>query len=109
MNRHGMAIIVFGLVICVCSVLGGLAQEKQTTENPQTLPRSTNPANRVIYPAEGQSTDQQMKDQLECYTGPRSRRGGIPLRRTTNFRVDPDKKKRTCGCLPESKKDAPGA
>ena len=80
MNRYRMSIIVIGLVICVCSVLGGLAQEKQTTENPQTLPPSTNPANRAIYPAEGQSTDQQMRDQLECYNWATQQTGWDPYK-----------------------------
>jgi len=33
----------------------------------QTLPPSTNPTNRVIYPSEGQDEQQQMSDQLDCY------------------------------------------
>ena len=33
----------------------------------ETLPPSTNPTNRVIYPSEGQDTAQQQADQLECY------------------------------------------
>ena len=33
----------------------------------QTIPPSTNPTNRVIYPAEGQDEQQQLGDQLECY------------------------------------------
>jgi hypothetical protein len=39
----------------------------QEGQQPQTLPPSTNPTNRVIYPAEGQDEQQQMSDQLECY------------------------------------------
>jgi len=32
-----------------------------------TVPPSTNPSNRVIYPSEGQDEQQQMTDQLACY------------------------------------------
>lgn len=32
-----------------------------------TLPPGTNPTNRVIYPSEGQTEQQQMEDQLACY------------------------------------------
>lgn len=44
------------------------AQQPQAADaSAQGLPPSTNPAQRVIYPGEGQSQEQQMKDQLECY------------------------------------------
>ena len=33
----------------------------------QTVPPSTNPTDRVIYPSEGQTQEQQMSDQLACY------------------------------------------
>jgi hypothetical protein len=33
----------------------------------QNVPPSTNPAQRVVYASEGQTTEQQMADQLECY------------------------------------------
>jgi len=33
----------------------------------ETVPPSTNPGGRVVYPAKGQDSDQQMKDQLESY------------------------------------------
>ncbi len=33
----------------------------------QTVPGNTNPAQRVVYPSEGQSAEQQMSDQLACY------------------------------------------
>ncbi len=33
----------------------------------QTIPPSTNPTKRVIYPEEGQTGEQQLSDQLECY------------------------------------------
>lgn len=31
------------------------------------LPPGTNPAQRMVYPAEGQDVDTQQRDQLECY------------------------------------------
>jgi len=34
----------------------------------QTVPGNTNPAARVVYPSEGQLAEQQMSDQLACYT-----------------------------------------
>ncbi len=43
------------------------ARQEQQQQEPQTLPPSTNPTNRVIYPSEGQDEQQQMTDQLECY------------------------------------------
>ncbi len=33
----------------------------------QTAPPNTNPTDRVIYPSEGQTQEQQMSDQLACY------------------------------------------
>jgi hypothetical protein len=39
----------------------------QTPPDSQPLPPGTNPAEHAIFPADGQSTDQQMKDQLEAY------------------------------------------
>jgi hypothetical protein len=41
------------------------AQQPPPTE--QTIPPSTNPTERVIYPEEGQDGVQQLSDQLECY------------------------------------------
>jgi hypothetical protein len=47
----------------------GLAQTTGTTGSTEAekVPPSTNPANRVIYPAQGQDANQQMQDQLESY------------------------------------------
>jgi len=45
----------------------GYLADAQEAQQPQTLPPSTNPTNRVIYPAEGQDEQQQLSDQLECY------------------------------------------
>ena len=50
--------------ILVLAFVGAAAAQEQQA---QTLPPSTNPTNRVIYPSEGQDEQQQMTDQLECY------------------------------------------
>jgi hypothetical protein len=54
-----------GAVLLVALVAAAAAQQGQ--QQAQTLPPSTNPTNRVIYPAEGQDEQQQLTDQLECY------------------------------------------
>lgn len=54
-----------GLSALLAVALAGAAAAQQ--EQQQTLPASTNPMNRVIYPSEGQDEQQQMTDQLECY------------------------------------------
>jgi outer membrane lipoprotein SlyB len=53
--------------VLLLSVSSGAVAQEQQTEQPQTLPPSTNPTNRVIYPSEGQDEQQQMSDQLDCY------------------------------------------
>lgn len=50
-----------GLSALLALALAGAAAAQQT------IPASTNPMNRVIYPSEGQDEQQQMTDQLECY------------------------------------------
>ncbi len=49
-------------IMLVALVFAATAQGQQ-----QTLPPNTNPAQRVIYPSEGQDEQTQMNDQLECY------------------------------------------
>jgi hypothetical protein len=61
-HRVGAAALAAILVLSVAQ--WAAAQEEQ---QPQTLPPSTNPTNRVIYPSEGQDEQQQMSDQLDCY------------------------------------------
>jgi hypothetical protein len=84
----GRAIVVsclFGL-LCLLLPAGSLwlrvtaeAQEAASkTEDAATLPPSTNPTQRVIYPGEGQTEDQQMKDQLECYRWATAQSGWDP-------------------------------
>ncbi len=41
--------------------------EASAQQPQQTVPPSTNPSDRVIYPSEGQTQEQQMSDQLACY------------------------------------------
>lgn len=60
-NAVGVCAAIFGLTLGV--VLPASAQEA----TPQSVPSNTNPAKRVVYPAEGQSVEQQMSDQLACY------------------------------------------
>jgi hypothetical protein len=40
------------------------------------LPPGTNPAQRMVYPAEGQDVDTQQRDQLECYWWANDQTGG---------------------------------
>jgi hypothetical protein len=56
-----------GLSAIVLLTFVGAAAAQQEQQQAQTLPPSTNPTQRVIYPAEGQDEQQQMTDQLECY------------------------------------------
>jgi hypothetical protein len=58
--RLGAAAGLGALLVTLVSLGALLAQQ-------QTLPSSTNPTQRVIYPSEGQDEQQQMTDQLECY------------------------------------------
>lgn len=50
---------IVGLLVMAATAAGAADSEK--------VPPSTNPANRVVYPANGQDAEQQMKDQLESY------------------------------------------
>ena len=59
--RLPAAVLVFGAAITS-------AQEAPApAAQPQTVPPSTNPAQRVVYASEGQTAEQQMSDQLACY------------------------------------------
>lgn len=59
----GVCFVFLGLTLGVTEP--GSAQDEAAA--PQTPPPSTNPADRVVYPSEGQSVEQQMSDQLTCY------------------------------------------
>jgi len=45
----------------------GLVWPAAAMAQQQSLPPSTNPTQRVLYPSDGQDEQQQMADQLECY------------------------------------------
>ena len=64
-SRAAGAATIAGVLLL--SVSAGAVAQGQQAEQPQTLPPSTNPTNRVIYPSEGQDEQQQMSDQLDCY------------------------------------------
>jgi hypothetical protein len=55
---------VFLLLAVALSVL---ALSASPTMGQEKVPPNTNPANRAIYPAGGQTPEQQQRDQLECY------------------------------------------
>ncbi len=61
---HLMAVLTLGLIAMVV-----IAAEENPAENAEksTIPPSTNPTQRVLYPNQDQSEEQQMADQLECY------------------------------------------
>jgi len=44
-----------------------MAAEENPAAEPSQLPPSTNPTQKVLYPSAGQTEEQQMADQLECY------------------------------------------
>ena len=61
MNVHHVfaASLVFGATIGYAT--NSVAQQTSA------VPPSTNPTERVIYPSEGQTAEQQLSDQLQCY------------------------------------------
>ena len=56
-----------GFALSIALLLATAGHALLQAQQAQTLPPSTNPSNRVIYPSEGQDEQQQMSDQLECY------------------------------------------
>jgi len=58
---------ICGFTLSIALLLTTAGHALVQAQQAQTLPASTNPTNRVIYPAEGQDEQQQMADQLECY------------------------------------------
>lgn len=56
------------LIISVVAVMA-IAADEDPTDNAKksTIPPSTNPTEKVLYPSEDQTEEQQMADQLECY------------------------------------------
>ncbi len=61
-GRVGVATAVLVSLASMVTVDSVSAQEP-----PPPIPPSTNPTERVIYPAEGQTGEQQLSHQLECY------------------------------------------
>ena len=64
-GRVGAATAVLVSLASMLNVDTVSAQRPAPAE--QAVPPSTNPTERVIYPEEGQTGEQQLADQLECY------------------------------------------
>ncbi len=58
------------------SVLALVAAPLAAQGQDRPLPPGTNPAQRMVYPAEGQDVDTQQRDQLECYWWASDNTGG---------------------------------
>ena len=54
----------------------GAVGQQQQSQGQRALPPGTNPAQRVVYSGQGQSIEQQQKDQLECYWWSSDNTGG---------------------------------
>ncbi len=54
------------LVAGMFTAIATAAEEKPAAESSK-IPPSTNPTQKVLYPKAGQTEEQQMADQLECY------------------------------------------
>ena len=66
-------LVALGLMFTVDSV-----SAQQPPPAVQAIPPSTNPTERVIYPGEGQTGEQQLSDQLECYRWSTTQTGWDP-------------------------------
>ena len=64
MSKDPSRISLFTALVMAVPALG-IPQAAQAQETP---PANTNPGERVVYPSEGQSVEQQMSDILMCYT-----------------------------------------
>lgn len=75
MKNH---VLSFGLVYLILI----LCFSNTAADGPETVgsgvPPSTNPAGRAIFPAKGQNTEQQMKDQLAAYNWATQQTGWDP-------------------------------
>ena len=71
--RVGIATAVLISLASMLAVDSASAQDP-----PPPIPPSTNPTERVIYPAEGQTQEQQLTDQLECYRWSTTQTGWDP-------------------------------
>jgi len=66
--KDPLSALVMVLVLVAASTLSAQdakPDEEETERAP--LPPSTNPTQKVLYPSGGQTEEQQMADQLECY------------------------------------------
>ncbi len=75
-GRVGVATAVLVSLALTPSLDPVSAQQPPPAE--QSIPPSTNPTKRVIYPEEGQTGEQQLSDQLECYRWSTQRTGWDP-------------------------------
>jgi hypothetical protein len=68
-------VLTLGLSATVFSQEQAVSQEDKTKE---PMPPNTNPTQRAIYPGEGQTEEQQLTDQLECYRWATAQTGWDP-------------------------------
>ena len=67
-----------GVATAVLVSLASILTVDTVSAAAQALPPSTNPTEKVIYPAEGQTEQQQLTDQLECYRWSTTQTGWDP-------------------------------
>ena len=78
-GRVSVATAVTAVLVSLASTLTvNTVSAQQPPPAVQTIPPSTNPTKRVIYPEEGQTGEQQLSDQLECYRFATSQTGWDP-------------------------------
>ena len=65
MHAHCLRFSALALVLGAALLVPAAGVQAADPQEP--LPPSTNPTNRAIFPADGQTQEQQMIDQLECY------------------------------------------
>lgn len=75
-GRAGAATAVFVALGLMMTADTLSAQQPPPAE--QAIPPSTNPTERVIYPEEGQTAEQQLSDQLACYRWSTTQTGWDP-------------------------------
>jgi len=75
-TESGMRALGFALLGTVAALVSAGSASAQQQVQQRTLPPGTNPAQRVVYPAEDQPVEQQQSDQLECYYWSSDNTGG---------------------------------
>ena len=77
MKKHlqSFSLVYLILILCFSNTTTAIAQTGGSG-----VPPSTNPAERAIFPAEGQNSDQQMKDQLDAYNWATQQTGWDPYK-----------------------------